>query len=51
MFACTSMNGVAQAIAVTDVCKTPTPGGPAKQRIVDGFLPVIFFTARYLSIP
>ena len=28
MFACTSMNGVAQAIAVTDVCKTPTPGGP-----------------------
>lgn len=28
MFACTSMNGMAQATAVTDVCKTPTPGGP-----------------------
>ena len=28
MFACTSMNGMAMAVAVTDVCKTPSPAGP-----------------------
>lgn len=28
MFACTTMNGIAMATAVTDVCNTPSPAGP-----------------------